>query len=170
MAKKTSKKTPYNPKVLNLENYTHPDKFGEMLGYRFKELDRKNFKAIALLEITEKHLSPAARVHGGVISALFDNTFGACVFTTLGKHDFCSTVELKVNYLKPLNLGDVLRCECQVIHRGKRLCVSQGFLYRNDEKAPVAMATSTFNIVSPPQSGAQNGEAGIPRTDKARSK
>ena len=150
-----------------LENYTHPDKFGEMLGYRISRLDRKKFRAEALLEIREKHLSPAARVHGGVVSAFFDNTFGAAVFTSLGPRDFCSTVELKVNYLKPLHLGDILRCKTEIVYRGRRLCVCQGFIYRNKEKQPVAMATATFNIIG---IDSQKGASGIPRTAKARSK
>jgi uncharacterized protein (TIGR00369 family) len=94
-------------------------------------------------------------VHGGVVSAFFDNTFGAATFTTLGPKDFCSTVELKVNYLKPVLLGDVLTCKCEVVYRGKRLCVLQGFIYGmgkgrtpSDAKKPVAMATATFNIIS----------------------
>lgn len=138
-----------------------------MLGYRVSKLDRKNFKAESVLKIREKHLSPAARVHGGVVSAFFDNTFGAAVFTTLGRTDLCSTVELKVNYLRPLHLGDELQCKCEIIYRGKRLCVAHGFIYRNKEKAPVAMATATFNIIS---AESQKGASGIPRTAKARSK
>ena len=45
-------------KMFNLQNYTHPDKFGEMLGYRVPLLDRKGFKAEAVLKISQKHLSP----------------------------------------------------------------------------------------------------------------
>jgi uncharacterized protein (TIGR00369 family) len=139
---------PYNPRVLKLRNYMFPDKFGEMVGYRIDKLDRKKFKAEAVLKIREDHLSPAQRVHGGVISAFFDFSFGAAVFTTLGERDLCSTIELKVNYLRPLNLGDFLRCKTEIVYRGKRLCVLQGFVYRNDEKQPVALATATFNIIT----------------------
>jgi uncharacterized protein (TIGR00369 family) len=146
MARKKNKLM--NPAGLALEHYMNPDKFGEMVGYRVDKLDRKKFRAELVLKIREDHLSPAMRVHGGVISAFFDFGFGAAVFTTLGPKDFCSTVELKVNYLRPLHLGDFLRCKTEVVFRGKRLCVLQGFLYRNKEKEPVSMATATFNIVS----------------------
>jgi uncharacterized protein (TIGR00369 family) len=161
------KRAAFNPESLNLQNYMHPDQFGEMLGYRVSKLDRKKFKAEAVLKIREDHLSPAIRVHGGVISAFFDFTFGAAVFTTLGPQDFCSTVELKVNYLRPLVLGDSLTCKTEVVYRGKRICVVHGFIYRNKEKEPAAMATATFNIIS---KFGQKGDSGIPRTDKARSK
>jgi acyl-CoA thioesterase len=132
----------------NLENYQYPDRFGQMLGYKVTSFDRKKHVAEVELLIREDHLSPAQRVHGGVISAFFDFSFGAAVFSTLGPKDYCSTVELKVNYFKPLELGDRLRAVASVVFRGKRLCALQGLAYRNDDPNPVAMATATFNVVS----------------------
>lgn len=131
-----------------LKNYQHPDRYGDWLGYRVVKLDRKRFEAKVALTLREEHLSPAKRVHGGVISGFFDFACGAAVFTTMGPNDFCSTVELKVNYFKPLNAGDRLTSNPKVVFRGKRLCVVHALMFRGREKAPVAMATATFNIVS----------------------
>jgi acyl-CoA thioesterase len=131
-----------------LKHYDYPDKFGQALGYKMKKMDDKKFIAELELKIREDHLSPAKRVHGGVISAFFDISCGAAVFTTLAPKDYCSTVELKVNYLKPVELGDLLASKVSVVFRGKHLCVVHGFIYRNREKQPVAMATATFNIVT----------------------
>src|SRR3954447_3504907 len=91
---------------LNLENYRHPDKFGTWLGYKVIRIDPKSHSSEVQLQIREDHLSPANRVHGGVVSAFFDFACGAAVFSSLGPRDFCSTVELKVNYLRPIELGD----------------------------------------------------------------
>ncbi len=131
-----------------LKNYQHPDRFGQMLGYQVVGVDRDAKSAETSLEIREDHLSPAGRVHGGVVSAFFDFAFGAATFTTLGERDFCSTVELKVNYLRPIERGDHLVAKTQVVFRGKRICVLQGMMYRNGLPEPVAMATATFNVVS----------------------
>ena|SRR5581483_10599833 len=135
-------------KAYSLANYLHPDKYGEWLGYRVLKMDRKKFKAKLAITLREDHLSPAGRVHGGVISGFLDFSCGTAVFSTLGKGDFCSTVELKVNYFRPLDSGDHLTADACVIFRGNRLCVVQAFLYRRGERKPVAMATATFNIVS----------------------
>jgi uncharacterized protein (TIGR00369 family) len=167
-----------------LKNYQYPDKFGKMLGYKVTVADKTHFRAETVLRVREQHLSPAKRLHGGVVSAFFDYSMGAAVFTTLHALDFCSTVELKVNYLKPILLGDFLTSKTEVMFRGKRLCVVRGLIYKNDEKAPVAMASGTFNIVSgeeaakraeksahgAEQAAAQKGATGSPRTVKARSK
>lgn len=134
-----------------LKNYTHPDTFGILLGYEVTQADRKSHTAMVELKIREDHLSPAGRVHGGVISAFFDFAFGAATFTTLGERDFCSTVELKVNYLRPVELKDHLVARTQVVYRGKRLCVLQGLMYKKGkESEPVALGTATFNVVSAP--------------------
>lgn len=134
--------------VKDLKNYTLPDKYGSWLGYRVISFDKKNAKAKLGLALRKDHLSPSGRIHGGVISGFFDFACGAAVFSTMGPDDFCSTVELKVNYFHPLNAGDVLTCEARSVFRGKRLGVAHALLYRKGEKAPVAMATATFNIVT----------------------
>ena len=139
---------PSDPSEWTLENYRHPDQFGNWLGYKIISIDREKFVSEVSLQIRDDHLSPARRVHGGVNSSLFDFTCGAAVFSTLAPRDYGSTVELKINYLQPIELGDLLRARGEVIFRGKRLCVVQAFAYRNDEKQPVAMATSTFNVVA----------------------
>lgn len=144
--KKGEKKS--NTNKFKLLNYQHPDLFGDWLGYVITRIDREKFVAEGTLEIRKDHLSPAGRVHGGVISAFFDFACGAAVFSTLKPKDFSSTVELKVNYFCPIELGDELKVITRVIFRGKRLCVIHGFMYRNGHKKPVAMATATFNVVS----------------------
>jgi acyl-CoA thioesterase len=141
---------------LGLRNYQHPDKFGEWLGYQVASIDTQAHTAQVELEIREDHLSPAGKVHGGVVSAFFDFACGAAVFSTLEPNDFCSTVELKVNYFHPLHLGDRLIAKTEVVFRGKKLCVVHGrlFLGRPDPKrggpsGALAMVTATFNVVTP---------------------
>jgi acyl-CoA thioesterase len=134
--------------AFHLEHYQHPDKFGKWLGYKVRRVDRKNWVVISELKIREDHLSPAGRVHGGVVSALFDFSCGAAVFSTMEPKDYASTVELKVNYFRPLEIGDRLKCEARVVFRGKRLCVIYSTLHRRGEKGMIAMATATFNIVA----------------------
>jgi 1,4-dihydroxy-2-naphthoyl-CoA hydrolase len=133
--------------LMGLENYQHPDHFGKLIGYRRVSVNSKKGTAVSELKILPKHLSVAGRVHGGVVSAFFDHACGAVLFGLLGPKDFASTVELKVNYFRPLELGDVLRAETKVMFLGKRLSVIHGLLFRRGEKKPVAMVTATFNIV-----------------------
>ena len=74
-------------KQFNLTNYQHPDKFGDWLGYRVHKLNRETHEVELDLTIREDHLSPAGRVHGGVVSSFFDFACGGAVFTTLDAND-----------------------------------------------------------------------------------
>ena len=134
-------------KQFNMDHFQHPDHFGEWMGYSIESFDREGKQAITALTIRKDHLSPAGKVHGGVISGFFDFACGAAVFTTMSKGDFCSTVELKVNYLKPISLGDKIEGKTQVIFEGKKICVVHGFLFVNGGQDPSAMVTGTFNMV-----------------------
>ncbi|HUP57290.1 MAG TPA: PaaI family thioesterase [Bdellovibrionota bacterium] len=133
---------------VGLKAYKHPDRFGELLGYESLKVDRKKNRGLARLKIREQHLSPANRVHGGVISACFDVALGLAVFSTMEQWEVCSTVELKVNYLKPIHLGDVLIFKSEVDFRGKRLCVVHSYAYKNGEKTPTAMASGTYYVIT----------------------
>lgn len=154
--------TPKKASPLNqpdYKNYKSPDHYGDWLGYKVESADFKRFEAKLSLVVRREHLSSAGRVHGGVVAGFLDFACGAAVFTTLAANDFCSTVDLKVSYFKPLFEGDVLECQSRVIFRGKRLCSVIADVYRinttqSDSKLvsrtqPVAHASATFNIVSP---------------------
>lgn len=133
--------------IIYFDNYKHPDRFGNVLGYRITAFDREKREAKVALTVKEDHLSPSSKLHGGVISSLLDYTCGIAVCTTLGKSDFCSTVELKVNYFRPVLLGEELEATAKVVFRGKKLCAMNALLHRVGQEEPVAMASATFNVI-----------------------
>ncbi len=134
---------------LPFKHYQHPDKFGDWLGYEVTVIDYENNSAELALKLREDHLSLAGRVHGGVVSSYLDFSCGAAVFTTMHEKDVASTVELKVNYFKPLEIGKTLFCKSKIIHSGNRLRTAQALLFVDQEKEPVAMATATFYVLKP---------------------
>src|SRR4051812_11088831 len=93
------KKTSGGAMKAGLKAYKHPDLFGELVGYEVLSVDKKKNEGRLRLRVQDRHLSPAKRVHGGVVSACFDVALGLAVFSTMEPWDVCSTVELKVNYL-----------------------------------------------------------------------
>ena len=142
-----------------MTHYQHPDVFGDWVGYELTKVDWKKHEVETRLEIRRDHLSAAARVHGGVIAAFFDASLGAAVFTTMEPTDLTSTVELKVNYLRPLELGDILKIRAKVVFRGKRLAVTRADLFRNSDKSPVAIASATFYVVAADGKKREKGKA-----------
>jgi uncharacterized protein (TIGR00369 family) len=83
---------------------------------------RVSFKLVP----SEYHYNPIGTVHGGVISTLVDSAMACAVHTLLPKGTAYTTLELKVNFIKPLksDTGEVI-CEGKIIHVGGRVATAE---------------------------------------------
>jgi uncharacterized protein (TIGR00369 family) len=95
----------------------------------------------------EYHYNPIGTVHGGVISTLVDSAMGCAIHTLLPKGAMYTTLELKVNFLKPLksNTGEVM-CEGKTIHVGGRVATAEARVI-DSEGNLYAHATTTCLIM-----------------------
>lgn len=86
-------------------------------------------------------------VHGGVISAVLDSAMGCTLQSTLPAGYSFSTLELKVNFLKPIHskTGKLLT-KTKMIHKGKTIALLQSNIC-NDNGTVYAFGTSTCIIV-----------------------
>ena len=66
----------------------------------------------------EVHHNPHAVAHGAVLYALADTGMGAALYPLLQPGEMCATIEIKINYFKPVFSG-TLRCTSEVVNRGK---------------------------------------------------
>ena len=126
------------------EGRINPPPAAMLVGYKISEVDTGY--AVFELEPEEYHYNPFSTVHGGIISTLLDTTMIASVLSTLQKGFSCSTMEIKVNFIRPVtaNTG-LVRCEARPIHVGKRLATVEG---RVNDKGGVILAhgSSTCSI------------------------
>ncbi|RZK22415.1 MAG: PaaI family thioesterase [Hymenobacter sp.] len=107
-------------------------------------------KAEYSMVIRPEHLSSPGVAHGGVLAGLLDAVLGAAALTlAFTEGELVSTVEFKINYLRPVQLDDELRAVAQVDHAGKSLLVSSGIIYRRvpgeAAETAVAQGLGTFN-------------------------
>lgn len=84
-------------------------------------------------------------VHGGVIATLIDTAMGTLINTFLPEGKAVVTTELQTHYLKPAK-GDKLTCICSILHKGGKIIVLEGKVYRNDG-ALCAHSTASFFVV-----------------------
>jgi len=85
-------------------------------------------------------------LHGGVISALLDTSGGAAVWTRIGRHDRVSTVDLRVDYLRPGRPEDLLGM-ARVLRAGNRVAVTELRAFQpGSEEEPIAVGTGVYNI------------------------
>lgn len=95
----------------------------------------------------EEHYNPMGQVHGGYASTLLDSAMGCAVHTTLPAGVGYSTATLEVKLVRPISAGSGrLRCEAEVVHRGRRQATVEARLTREDGKL-VAHGTSTCLIL-----------------------
>lgn len=96
-----------------------------LIGYRLREAERG--RAVFELEIEEYHFNPFATVHGGILSIVLDSAMTAAVLSTLRIGLTCSTLEMKVNFVRPVaGTAGVLRAEGKVIYTGSRIATAEG--------------------------------------------
>jgi acyl-CoA thioesterase len=95
------------------------------------------------LQVAPEHLNPHAVVHGAVIFALADTGMGAALYTTLQAGESCATVEIKVNFYRPVASGRLV-CETQLLNRGKSIANLESRVYLAEQL--VASANGTFAI------------------------
>lgn len=97
-----------------------------------------------VLTVGEKHLNPHHVVHGAVLYAMADTGMGAALYPTLGHNEFCATIEMKINYFKPVTDGPV-ECTSHLINRGKTVAHLEANLAVSG--ALVAKASANFAII-----------------------
>lgn len=77
-------------------------------------------RATAEMHAGDRHWNPMGGVHGGVFCDLADAAMGIAYATTLGEGERFTTVELKINFLRPMREGR-LTAEGYVVSRGKKM-------------------------------------------------
>jgi len=85
-------------------------------------------------------------IHGGVLSAVADTCGGCAVWCAIGEQDRVSTVDLRIDYLRP-GRPEELRCLGEVLRVGNRVGVAQITLFHTS--APdvvIAEAKGVYSV------------------------
>lgn len=97
-----------------------------------------------------RHYNPLGTVHGGWFCTLLDSAVGCAVHTTLPAGKGYTTLEIKVNMVRPLTHAvPLVRAEGKVIHAGKQVATAEGRIVGPDGKI-YAHATTTCLIFDQP--------------------
>lgn len=119
-----------------------PHPFVDRLGARFVEV--ANGTSLLSLQVGPDHFNGHGVVHGGVLFTLADTGMGAALYTTLAPSEICTTIEVKINYFRPVLEGEV-ECRSRVVHRGRSTATLESELVANGKL--VGKATGTFAIL-----------------------
>ena len=124
-----------------------PPPFMELLGVRAVSVEPG---AVAFeFDPAEFMYSPLGNVHGGIVTVMLDTAMGCSFHTTLPPGVGYTTLELKVNFMKPVTIAaGPLRAEGKVLHSGARVALAEASL-RDPAGKTFAHATSTLMVLRP---------------------
>ena len=95
--------------------------------------------------LPERHANPMGTLHGGVLCDIADGAMGMAFASTLEEGESFTTLELKMNYLKPVWRAHLV-AEGRVIKRGRDVGLVECDVTDQDG-ALVAHATSTCMVL-----------------------
>jgi uncharacterized protein (TIGR00369 family) len=97
----------------------------------------------------EFHYANTGTVHGGLAATLLDSVMYLAIHSTLPAGVYASTIEIKVNYVRPITMdtGRVTGVG-EVVHRGRRLATAEGRVEDADGKL-LAHGTTSCMVIQP---------------------
>jgi uncharacterized protein (TIGR00369 family) len=116
----------------------------DFLGMRL--MSQGDGRAVVTLEATEKHANPMGTLHGGLLCDVADAAMGVAFASTLAEQQSFTTLELKINFLRPFWKG-LLTAEAETTSRGRTI----GLLtckVTDEKKRLIASATSTCMVLA----------------------
>lgn len=117
----------------------------KLIGFRL--LNAGKGRAVCSMQTNKEHENTMGTVHGGILCDLADAAMGFAFETTLPPEAAGATVELKMNFLKPVFVVETLRAFARVLSQGKTLTYVECEV-RNGEGRLVAKAASTCKRLS----------------------
>jgi uncharacterized protein (TIGR00369 family) len=93
------------------------------------------------MDVEERHANPMGTVHGGIICDLADAAMGTAYFSMLEEGESFTTLELKINFLRPFWTGRLI-AHGRVVSRGRTVGMSECDVEDADGRL-IARATST---------------------------
>lgn len=110
-----------------------------LIGFRLTSVRRG--EAVVELEASGSHANPMGTLHGGILCDIADAAMGIAYATTLADDESFTTLELKINFLRPV-WNDKLVAVGKVVQGGKTVGLAECDI-TNSKGALVARSSCT---------------------------
>jgi acyl-CoA thioesterase len=117
-------------------------RFWSLIGMQIEDV-RKGW-ALVRVPFGPELTNAAGRMHGGVIFSAADSATGVALLGLLEEGERIATLEMKINYLKPVFAEDII-AEARIVHRGQQTAVGDVDV-RDGSGSQVAKSLSTYAI------------------------
>jgi uncharacterized protein (TIGR00369 family) len=121
--------------------------FHKEIGFGVESLDRGS--CTARVPARPAHVGDTVRpaLHGGLVSAAIDAAAGLAAFTAVAPSDTLSTLDLRVDFLRPGRTDTDLLLSARLLRAGTRVAVAEVWAHHGDPEQAVARGTVTFSLV-----------------------
>lgn len=134
-----------NPKYIEaICKVVNQSPYFSLLSMKIKDLEWGT--SFLEVQLEEKHLQPFGYVHGGVIASVMDAATFWAVFPQVKDGMGLTTVEIKVNFLAPVQKGKLV-AKGRCIKIGKTLALGDAAIY-DARGSLLGHGTATMMIVS----------------------
>jgi uncharacterized protein (TIGR00369 family) len=123
----------------------HPEPpMAVLVGFHIRDVDEG--RLIMTLEPHDALSNPMSLIHGGAVATVIDSAMACAVYTLLPSTRGVSTLEIKINYVRPLRLdmGEIA-CEGRVLNLGRQTALAEGDIKDAAGKLYIH-ATATFSV------------------------
>ena len=126
-----------------LKQFLNEIPFNQHIGLRLVRLHKDGITIACTLR--PALMNGAGVLHGGVTATMADVAVGMALARHLGRPRAAATVEMKINYLRPVTHGKIT-ARAHLVKVGSRLCCGRVDIL-DREKRPVAAALVTYMIL-----------------------
>jgi len=116
-----------------------PPPVARLIGFTLTEVEPG--RAVVALEADRRHANPMGTVHGGILCDIADAAMGIAYAATLDEGETFTTLELKINFLKPVRAGRLVATG-RVVKGGRSVGLTECDVV-DDKERLVARASST---------------------------
>jgi uncharacterized protein (TIGR00369 family) len=95
---------------------------GKLVGFRPTAIETG--RAVFELEAGPQHANPMGTLHGGIICDVADAAMGTAYASTLGEDESFTTLELKINFLRPFWSGTLI-ATARVVKGGRTIGLAE---------------------------------------------
>ncbi|MFZ3215549.1 MAG: PaaI family thioesterase [Candidatus Acidiferrales bacterium] len=120
-----------------------PPPIAQLIGFQLVAIKRG--EAVVDFEAQPKHANPMGTLHGGVLCDVADAAMGISYASTLADDESFTTLELKINFLRPV-WTEKLRAVARVVKRGNTVGLVECDI-TNSSGALVARSSSTCMVL-----------------------
>src|SRR5467141_3875239 len=114
-----------------------------LIGFEAKEI--ADGRATVVLAAGPQHANPMGTLHGGILCDIADAAMGMAFASTLAPEESFTTVELKINFFRPVWQAQ-LKAEGTVVRRGHTMGYVECTI-TDEESRLVARAASTCMVL-----------------------